>query len=325
MHQITQRNARVLQGKVTGHLRIKQTGKGSPSAERLLRQYNRHLDQVAGLVEGTCHDYVLYVRQFLQWRFGRRPLRFRVLKPRDMAGFMQQRGAVLQSSTLHGVAAALRSFFRFLHFTGRAPEWLAAAVVCPAPRPPSRIPEALSEIELRCFLKTFDRTQPIGRRDFAMALCLCRLGLRALEVASLRLADVDCHAQTLHLRHTKTGQGRLLPLPPDVAEAIRAYEQGGRPATDAQVLFVRHRAPWDAGRRSDLVLMAMRSAFIRAGLMHKGAHILRHTFATRLHRRGVNLKIIADLLGHRSLNTTSRYARINLVELRQAALPWPEL
>lgn len=181
----------------------------------------------------------------------------------------------------------------------------------------------LSDAELRRFLKAFNRSHPTGRRDFAMALCLCRLGMRAQEVASLRLADVDYHTRTLHLRLTKTRQGRLLPLPAELAKAIRAYVRSGRPASDSPVLFVRHRAPWTAGRRSELVRTAMRSAYLRAKLIPRGVHILRHTLATRLHRRGVGLKAIADVLGHRSLDTTARYARINHAELGQAALPWP--
>ena len=185
------------------------------------------------------------------------------------------------------------------------------------------VPDTLSGPELHRFLKAFDRTQATGKRDFAMALCLCRLGLRAREVASLTLDDVDWQGQTLHLQHTKTRSSRLVPLPQDVAAAIRDYLRAGRPPTDSPVVFVRHRAPWGAGRRSSIVRAAMRCACIRAGLSHKGVHILRHTLATRLHQRGVPLKTIADLLGHLSLNTTARYARVHLSELRQAALPWP--
>jgi integrase len=242
----------------------------------------------------------------------------------DLTGFIQHRSPHLKTSSLRVLAAALRSFLRFLHFIGRAAVPLTAAVVCPAPWPHSSIPDTLSEADLRRLLKSFDNTQPIGRRDLAIVLCLCRLGMRAKEVASLQLEDVDWHAQTLHLRHTKTRRGRLLPLPPEVAQAIQGYLRAGRPPTDSQALFVGHAAPWGAGRGSVLVRMAMRRACARAGLRQRGTHILRHTLATRLHRRGVNLKTIADLLGHLSLNTTARYARVNLEELRQAAQPWPE-
>jgi len=96
-----------------------------------------------------------------------------------------------------------------------------------SPVPPTTVlvrrPPALSEAELKAFLKSFDRSTPLGRRDFAMALCLCRLGLRGLEVASLRLEDVNWSARTLHLRDTKSRRARLLPLPPDVAKALSTY------------------------------------------------------------------------------------------------------
>jgi site-specific recombinase XerD len=295
-----------------------------PSAtDRLIAQYDRHMNEVAGLAKGTRRDYRTYARQFLQWRFGRRPAQLHELVPGDITGFVEQRAREIKPATLRELAPGLRSFLRFLHFTNRSDAQLAGAVTCPPPWPHSPVPETLSEAQLRKFLKSFDRTQPLGLRDFAMALCLCQLGLRALEVASLQLADVDMQAQTLYLRHTKTRRGRLLPLPSDVAKAIQGYLRAGRPATGSTRLFVRHRAPWSECQGSDLVLSAMRSAFDRCGLNHNRVHLLRHTFATRLHRRGLDIKVIADLLGHQSLDTTARYARVNFEELRQAALPWP--
>lgn len=168
------------------------------------------------------------------------------------------------------------------------------------------------------------RNTPIGRRDFAMALCLCRLGLRAQEVAYLRLEDLNWSACSVHLRDTKTRRARVLPLPPDLANAIKSYIRHGRPLTQAKGLFVRHLAPRGEASGSSLVLRAMRRAFCRSGLSRTRVHLLRHTFATRLHRRGVNIKEIADLLGHQSLETTGCYTRVNLEELRQVVLPWPE-
>lgn len=318
------RNSDAKRGKAAGHLSIIKAAQHSPGVGRLRCQYDRHLDQVAGLTEATRSVYWLFIGQFVQWHFGQRPLRLGTLRAEDVNSFIRHSASRLQRSSLHVLAAALRSFLSFLHFTARTPVALASAVVCPAPRPHSPIPDTFSEPELRRFLKGFDRTQAIGKRNFAMALCLCRLGLRAKEVASLKLEDVDWEARTLHLQQTKTRRSRLVPLPEDVAAAIRDYLRAGRPPTKASVVFVRHQAPYcGADRRSGFLRAAMRGACIRAGLSHQGVHILRHTLATRLHRRGVHLKTIADLLGHLSINTTARYARVHLRELRQAALPWP--
>jgi integrase/recombinase XerD len=324
MLQIKHRDARGKRGKASGQLRIIRAGRDSSIVQRLRRQYDRHLDQAAGLTEATRSVYWLFIGQFLEWRFGRRPPRVGTLKAEQVNGFIQHRAPDLQCSSLHVLAAAMRSFLSFLHFTGRTSADLASAVVCPAPRPRSPIPNTLSDPELRRFLKGFDRRRAIGKRDFAMALCLCRLGLRAKEVASLQLEDVDWQAQTLHLRETKARRSRLLPLPTDVAAAIQDYLRTGRPAAECSRIFVQHRPPYGAAdRRSGFLRAAVRCACLRAGLNQKGVHILRHTVATRLQRRGVPLKTIADLLGHLSINTTARYARVHLRELRQAALPWP--
>ena len=110
MKPITHRNADVKPGKATGHLSIIKAAQRSPSVERLRRQYDRHLDQVAGLTEATRSVYWLFIGQFLQRRFGRRPLRLGALRAEDVNGFIRHSGSRLQCSSLHVLAAALRSF-----------------------------------------------------------------------------------------------------------------------------------------------------------------------------------------------------------------------
>jgi len=296
----------------------------SSAGDRLLDRYDRHLNQVAGLTFGTRVSRLSCAKEFLRWRFGRGHVRLGKLIPEDVNRYIQERALRLKSGSIRTLAMGLRSFMRFLHFVGRGDKRLAEAVVCPAPWPHSPIPRTLSELELRTFLGSFDRTTKVGRRDFAMALCLCRLGLRAHEVASLNIEDVNWRTQTMHLRDTKSRRGRDLPLPVDVARAIADYLRKGRPATSSPAIFVRHLAPIGKGQESHLVRRAMQRAFVRARLPHTRVHLLRHTFATRLHCRGIDIKTIADLLGHVSLDTTAHYARVDKQQLRQAALPWPE-
>ena len=127
----------------------------------------------------------------------------------------------------------------------------------------------------------------------------------------------------MRLRRTKQQRERLLPMPPKVARAIAAYLKWGRPPSQSRSLFVRHRAPLGEGLKPHHVRSVVRLAFAHCNIGYTGTHVLRHTWATIAHRRGVDLKLLADFLGHRSLDTTSRYAHVNLEELRQAALPWP--
>jgi len=219
---------------------------------------------------------------------------------------------------------SLRNLMRFLHFRGQIPENFIAAVPRPAPWPRSSLPETFQKTELNAFLRSFDRSTATGRRDYAMALCLTQLGMRVQEVAALTLEDLDGKRNAVHMRRTKVRRDRLLPLCPGTTRAILSYLRSGRPHVSSSALFVRHRAPLGQALRAHHVRGAMIRALTRSGLKTTRVHLFRHTFATRLHRRGVGLKAIADWLGHLSLNTTAQYARVNLEELKQAALPWPE-
>lgn len=117
----------------------------------------------------------------------------------------------------------------------------------------------------------------------------------------------------------------MLPLPDATGRAIAEYLLDGRPNTTRRELFVRHRPPLNAPADPDIVRNAIRYAAKRCGLEHciRGTHILRHTLAGRLVHGGARFKEIADLLRHRSLDTTTIYAKVDLEALAQVALPWP--
>jgi integrase len=177
----------------------------------------------------------------------------------------------------------------------------------------------------RRFLDSFPRTTPKGRRDYAVVLCLAQLALRGQEVVNLTLDDLDWRAMTVRLRQTKQQRERLLPLPDAVAKAIVSYLKHGRPPTPSRALFVHQWAPVGRPLTAPFVRSLVRRAFARCRIQASGSYILRHTWATWAHRRGAGLKLIADVLGHRSLQSTQRYAHVNLEELRQVALPWPKI
>jgi integrase len=185
----------------------------------------------------------------------------------------------------------------------------------------------LSDQELQAFLAGFDRRTPTGRRGYAIALCFTGLGLRVAEVAQLTLDDIDWRAGILTLA---PGKGRRVdrhPLPPQVAVAIAAYLRHGRPSTLAREIFVHHRAPRGQPLGASGVRGAMRQVYHRVGLGRRltGTHVLRHTAASRLLRAGASMKEIADVLRHRSLDTSAIYAKVDLVALAAVALPWPEV
>jgi len=293
--------------------------------DQLLAAYDRHLDLVCGLATETRRARRAVVGKFLHWRFGVERPELRQLHPKEVASYVWKRAPQLGPVGLRHLVVDLRSFLRFLEFSGRVRPGLAGAVpqpVCPPLPPP---PQILDRKQRRRFLQSFPRTTPIGRRDYAIALCLSELALRGGEVVSLTLDDLDWRAMTLRLTQTKQRRQHLLPLPKSVAQAILNYLKQGRPPTRSRVLFVHHLAPVGQALTAQLVRKRVRRAFRQCGIKARGTHILRHTWATWAHRRGVGLKLIADILGHRSLGTTARYARVHVEELRQVALPWPRI
>jgi integrase len=148
--------------------------------------------------------------------------------------------------------------------------------------------------------------------------------LRSGEIAALGLDDIDWRAGTVTLRKTKSRREQVLPLPEPTGRAIAAYLQYERPKTAHRAIFVRRIAPRDEPISAHLVRKTIREAYRRAGLLYTRSHLLRHTIARRLLDRGSSLKEVADVLRHRSLNTTLIYAKLDGRNLSAVALPWPE-
>lgn len=294
------------------------------AVERLIQAYERHLEEVGGLAPSTRQYRCRYAREFLQTRVIGGRVCLRNLSVADLMRYVQRRAHGLKPTSLRVLTIALRDLMRFFRFRGEVSEGCVIGVPRPAPWLRHRLPEVFHPAELKAFLHSFDRTTGTGRRDYAMALGLTQLGLRVQEIAMLQLDDLDWRRGALHLRQTKQRRDRLLPLSPGVAKAITGYLRHGRPRTTSPAVFVRHRAPLGEALRAHHVRNAMRRALARSGLKTFRVHLFRHTFATQLHRRGIGLKAIADFLGHQCLDTMANYARVNLQELRQAALPWPE-
>jgi integrase len=154
-------------------------------------------------------------------------------------------------------------------------------------------------------------------------LLLARLGLRAGEVVKLRLEDIDWE----NTRITVCGKGRWaqLPLPADVAKAIARYLRHARPRCSSRRLFIRDYAPIEGFSRAGAIACIVKRALKRADVVsvRKGAHLLRHSLATEMLRKGASLDEIGEVLRHKSSDTTAIYAKVDINALRALALPWP--
>ena len=186
------------------------------------------------------------------------------------------------------------------------------------------IPRAIATDQVRQLLASIDRHTAVGRRDYAILLLLARLGLRAGEVACLKLDDIDWNVGRLSVRG-KTGQRSDLPISAEVGKAITAYLKHGRPQSASRCVFLRAKAPNAGFQGASGVGSIVRHSLLRAGIdaPTKGAHQFRHGLATEMLRRGASLGEIGELLGHHHPQTTKIYAKVDIKALRTLAVPWP--
>jgi site-specific recombinase XerD len=292
--------------------------------DALLRAFLEHLTGCRGLSTATCTQQGRHVREFLTAQFPSGAVDIDAISARDLMTFVAARAATGQSRTAKCVGTALRGFLRFLVLQGKCAAELVRAVPAVAHRG-ARLPRALRLDQVRHLLSNFDRSKPVGCRDHAIALCLVRLGLRCSEVVDLRLDDIAWRDGVLRLPRGKSRRAATMPLPVDVGRAVARYIQDARPATTDRHVFLSHVVPVGAPLAADAARAAMRRAFDRAKLevVSKGTHSLRHTLATRMICEGSSLKEVADVLRHRSLDTSVLYARVDLPGLRSVVMPWP--
>lgn len=295
-----------------------------PPWQHWIDEHLRFLEVHKGLVATTLTQRRVQIRRYLQWQFGVRPADWSHVGPPDIIGYSHElAGRGVKAVTVKLELCALTEFLRFLELRGVAPRALVDAVPCVSTRGQQARRAGLSDKQRRQLLDTFARDCPTGRRNYAMTVCMVDLGLRACEVVTLRLTDVDWTRRQIAVPPAKSGCGRTLPLPSHVFAALRSYVDRGRPASRCDRLFLSDPKRCGMPLSTSAVRNHIGRAFHRCGFPFTGAHRLRHTFASRLHARGSDLKQIADLLGHRCLQSTNMYAHVGVHELRALVKPWP--
>lgn len=292
---------------------------GTAAAEVLLDGFVDHLARERGLTALTVEAYVSDVRRFLAHR-----------GDGDLSGLTaaEVSNAVLGQvgerapATVRRYGCALRSFLRYCYLVGLVERDLSAAALPVSGRRRSLLPQGISPTQSQALLGACDRRRAVGRRDYAVIVLMLRLGLRAKEVATLRLDDLDWRAGQLTV-HGKGGRVDQLPVPVDVGAAIAAYLRRGRPREAAvREVFLRVAPPQVAMTRGGVTAIVA-SAARRAGLGVVRAHRLRHTAASDMLRAGAPLAEIGQVLRHRSPGSTAAYARVDVERLRTIARPWP--
>jgi len=296
----------------------------SKPVDEELRRYDAYMDHVRGLAPKTREMALRIVGRLLTARFGDAAIDIAALEPDQVRDFFAQQAKLYSKPASTGtVIASLRGYFRYRVSLGDAVQGLIGVLSYPANWQLSSLPKTLTPEEVEQLVNSLGKQGRSLRRADAIVRCALDLGLRSGEIAHISLDDIDWRAGTITLRHTKGRRDDVLPLPATTGAAIVAYLEQERPKTRNRAVFVRHQTPRGEPVGPDLVRKAIRQAFAHAGLPYTRSHLLRHSMANRLLAGGASLKEVADVLRHRSLNTTMIYAKLDSRNLAEVALAWP--
>jgi integrase/recombinase XerD len=285
----------------------------------LLAEFGMWLDRERGLSPVSVRCYSKQAKYFLAAVGG--PGVVGGLDAGRVTAFMVDYSKDRNGWSAKAMVTSLRAFLRFARVTGRTAVPLAGAVPAVASWRLSALPRSLPAAEVEALLDGCDRDTATGLRDYAVLSLLARLGLRGAEAAGLQLGDVDWRAGEIAV----CGKGsriERLPLPAAAGEALAAWLTSGRPRCESRAVFVTVRRPYRQ-LTPEAVRAVMGRACDRAGLERRGAHRLRHALATELLRAGASLPEVGQVLRHRSLLSTSVYAKVDQDALRPLARPWP--
>lgn len=290
----------------------------------LTKQFLTFLRSQNNLSEKTSRRHIWWVEKFLQF-FGRQK-NISSIGIIDIDRFIEKEFIRLKRAPHRTYAHALRSFVRFLYHSGKIRTDFSYLIVHPRRYKLQFLPTVLPWPDIQKILDNVDRSNKAGLQHYAILLLLTTYGLRAGEVAQLRLEDIDWRNETIHIVRRKAGKDLWLPLVPEIGNAILKYLKYGRPSSKYREIFIHIHAPL-VPLNSANITQVVNKYIQLVGLdpPRRGAHMLRHSFATHLIRQGVPLKQISDLLGHRDLESTHIYTKTAIEQLRKVALEVPEV
>lgn len=302
------------------------TSEAPSLSDQLIRTYCEHLERVRGLAASTIVNHEAYASSFLRFiHYDENAQRLAQLRIGDLETFVTEASTRVGRITMQKVVAVMRSFMRFLASSGAAPVGLDRQIESPRRNRGERLVRALPWSDILTLLKAIDRSTEKGCRDYAMLLLIAAYGLRRAEVASLGLDDIQWRAKVIRVPRPKIGAPLAVPLTDEVATALLAYLRHRPKEPNTRQVFLRVRAPG-----GPIEPTAVTDVFDfwaeRAGLQVPGLggpHCLRHGLAMHLLRRNTPLKTIGDLLGHRSVESTGVYLRLQIADLRDVALSVP--
>lgn len=229
--------------------------------------------------------------------------------------------------TVEQSICSIRAFLRYLLEQEILKIDLASKTPIIQARKQTRIPSVWTKEELVALVGAIDRGSPKGKRDYAIILIACMLGLRVTDIKNLTFDCFYWEEKKLIFTQSKTRVVITLPIPSEVGWAVIDYLRYGRPNVDSPIVFIRHMAPFLPFSESDhlhqLIQSYMRIAHIPKSKKHRGMHSLRHTAASRMLEHDTPLTVISDILGHTDTDSTAVYLKVDVNKLKECSLNMP--
>ncbi len=300
-----------------------------PSApyEKLLQEYLDYLKDNRYLADTTIKQHARYLTPFLEELGVASVECLCKLSPEQVLALFTKHAQDRGTSLRRCLQGVLRLFLRFCFQQGYLQRDLAEVVPPIRSYKLSDAPRGISEEDARKTLQCIDRTTPGGLRDFAIIQLLHSYGVRGGQVRALRLDDIHWRDNRIRFRAHKGGKEVIEPLTEEVGESLLAHLRHGRPRAPHPEVFLTALQPFKPLRNPSTVTVMVTQRLRRAGVSKPkgGSHVFRHGFATRMLQHGQSIKTIADMLGHRNINTTFIYTKVDLETLKQVSLDWPEV
>jgi integrase/recombinase XerD len=287
----------------------------------LVEEYADYVLRERGLSPCTVRTHCWYLQQFLG-RFWQEQRSLREISITDIDAAVARKGEQdgYARTSIKGYTGALRAFFRYAEQRGWCTPGLATAIMSPRLFADEGLPKGPSWADVQRLLTSTEGDQPKNIRDRAIIMLFAVYGMRVGEVHALRLEDLDWEKELIYVTRPKPRRQQRYPLSHLVGEAILDYLKKVRPRVPHREVFLTLKAPFrppSSGSLYDVVSDRLQA--LGVSLKHRGPHCLRHACATRLLAEGLSMKEIGDHLGHRKMDTTRVYAKVDLAGLRQVA------
>src|SRR6516162_7643176 len=290
-------------------------------ASILIEEYGNYLREVRGFAPSTVSNHRYTAQCFLQ-HLEEKGIVLEKIQAGHLESYVAQTGKRLSRGGLQQDIGALRGFLQFLAMDGRVPAGLGGQIDKPRLYQLEQLPRALPWETVRALLRSIDRASAKGPRDYAMFLLIATYGLRTREVVAITLDDIRWRQGRLRIHQRKTSSPLELPLTNEVMCALTKHLKRTPPSSPYRKIFLRTRAP--IGALKPVAVTDAFEAWARnsgVSIPFHGPHCLRHSLAVHLLKKGTPVKTIGDILGHRSVESTSAYLRLATEDLRGVSLP----